>query len=174
MPSTDATPIAAGKARYALAALRLSLGLIFAWAFFDKAFGLTFTTPSDGGWLGEGGNPTKGYLSSSYGPLEDLFKAMAGNAVVNVLFMAGLLGIGLSLTSGVAVRLGGWAGVAMVLMMYASHPIPWADPHTNHPFIDSHIVEACALALIALTASGDTWGLGRWWRSKAPNARWLH
>lgn len=162
-----------GKSRYALAALRIALGLVFLWAFFDKAFGLTYTTPAGAGWFGEGGSPTKGYLSSSFGPLAEPFKAMAGNPVVNVLFMAGLFGVGVSLTFGVAVRLGGWSGVAMVLMMYASHPAIWAEPHGTHPFLDDHIVQACALALLALTPSGDTWGLGTRWRARTSKVKWL-
>ena len=161
------------KAKYALAALRIFLGLIFLWAFLDKAFGLTYTTPASNAWL-DGGSPTRGYLSFSYGPLADVFREMAGNGLVDFLFMAGLFGVGVTLTFGVAVRLGGWGGVAMVLLMYASHPIPWAEPNSTHPFLDTHIVEAAALALLALTPSGDTWGLGPWWRSKTPKMAWLH
>ena len=167
----DPTPTQ-GKARYALAAARIILGLTFLWAFLDKLFGLTYSTPAASSWL-KGGHPTKGYLGSSFGPLGEMFKGMAGNAVVDVLFMAGLLAVGLSLTFGFAVRLGGWSGVALVLLMYASHPVPWANPHATHPFLDEHILEAAVLALIALTAAGDTWGLGRWWRQKTGKWAWL-
>lgn len=159
-------------AAYALAATRLTLGLIFLWAFLDKLLGLRHTTPPERAWL-EGGEPTRGYLSSSFGPLEDLFHAMAGNALVDTLFMLGLLGVGLALTLGIAVRLGGWAGVAMVLLMYASHPVPWMEPNGTHPFLDEHILEAAALALVALTTSGHTWGLGRWWEARTRKWPWL-
>lgn len=174
--TTSNSSTLSSNARYALAALRLSLGLIFLWAFLDKTFGLTWNTPSGSGWLfGSGeGSPTKGYLSSSYGPLGNMFQAMAGNAVVNWLFMLGLLCVGLCLTFGSAVRFGGLNGVLLVLLMYASHPAPWADPHGTNPLIDTHIVEACALALVALTPSGDTWGMAKWWRANLPaNAKWL-
>ncbi|HUR24922.1 MAG TPA: hypothetical protein VM327_02780 [Candidatus Thermoplasmatota archaeon] len=165
--------VVARPAAFALAASRLVLGLIFLWAFLDKLFGLRYTTPPERAWL-EGGEPTRGYLSSSFGPLEDLFQGMAGNAVVDVLFMAGLLAVGLTMTLGIAVRLGGWSGCAMVLMMYASHPVPWMEPNGTHPFLDEHILEATVFALIALTNSGDTWGLGRWWRAgPAKRAAWL-
>src|SRR5688572_23363522 len=117
-------PFAVAKpASYALAALRLALGLIFLWAFLDKLFGLRYSTPPERAWV-EGGEPTRGYLSSSFGPLDEMFKAMAGNAVVDTLFMLGLAAVGISLTLGIATRLGGWAGMAMVLLMYASHPTP--------------------------------------------------
>jgi len=161
--------VVAKPAAYALAALRIVLGLIFLWAFLDKLFGLRYATPPERAWI-EGGEPTEGYLGTSYGPLGDVFQAMAGNTVVDALFMFGLLAIGLSLTLGMATRLGGWAGMAMVLLMYASHPIPWAPENGTHPFLDEHITEAAAMALIALTNAGDTWGLGRWWRVRT--ARW--
>jgi thiosulfate dehydrogenase (quinone) large subunit len=168
--SVMAAPVQVTRpALYALALLRLTLGLIFLWAFLDKTFGLEYSTKPGNSWL-DGGHPTQGYLGSSYGPLEGLFHAMAGNAVVDVLFMFGLLAVGLSLTLGFATRLGGWAGFAMVLLMYASHPIPWAPANGTHPFIDDHVTEAAAMALIALTNSGDWLGIGRWWLSKT--AKW--
>lgn len=159
-------------ASYALASARIVLGLVFLWAFLDKTFGLRYTTPKDRAWL-EGGHPTQGYLSSSFGPLGDVFQAMAGKPVVDVLFMLGLLGVGVALTLGVATRPGGWAGFAMVLLMYLSHPMPWADPNGTHPFLDDHILQAAVLALIALTAAGHTWGLGAWWDRVTAKATWL-
>ncbi len=163
----------ARPAAYALAALRIALGLIFLWAFLDKLFGLRYSTPPERAWL-EGGEPTRGYLGSSYGPLGDMFQAMAGNAVVDALFMLGLAAVGVALTLGIATRLGGWAGMAMVLLMYASHPVPWASPNGTHPFLDEHITEAAAMALIALTNAGETLGLGAWWRSKTAKWPLLH
>ena len=168
-----APPVTVAKpAAYALAALRIALGLVFLWAFLDKLLGLGYTTPSERAWI-RGGEPTRGYLSSSFGPLGDLFKEMAGNAVVDALFMFGLAGVGVALTLGIATRLGGWGGMAMVLLMYASHPVPWMEPNGTHPFLDEHITEGAALALIALTNAGDTWGLGAWWRTRVAKRPWL-
>lgn len=160
-------------AHKALATLRIVLGLIFLWAFLDKNFGLEYTSTTS--WMfGTGdGNPTKGYLGGSTGPLADVFKDMAGTPLVNWLFMLGLLCVGLSMTTGAASRIGAFGGTAMVLLMYISHPVAGAEPHQNHPFLDEHITEAAAFVLLALTPSGDTWGLGTWWRSKV-KATWLH
>ena len=169
MARVDVAP----PASYALGAARLVLGLIFLWAFLDKAFGLRYTTPPERAWT-EGGEPTRGYLSSSFGPLGDLFKSMAGNGVVDVLFMLGLLAVGVALTLGIATKLGGWAGVAMVLLMYLSHPTPWADPNGTHPFLDQHILEATVLALVALTNAGHAMGLGRWWERRTAKWPWMH
>lgn len=168
-----AEPVTVGRpANYALAFTRIVLGLVFLWAFLDKLLGLNYTTPSSRAWV-EGGEPTRGYLSSSYGPLEGMFEAMAGNGLVDFLFMMGLLGVGVALTLGIATRLGGWAGVAMVTLMYLSHPAPFADPNGTHPFIDSHVIEGGILALLALTNCGATWGLANWWNAKVKSA-WLH
>ena len=168
-----AAPVQVARpALYALALLRLVLGLVFLWAFLDKAFGLHYTTTDANAWL-DGGHPTKGYLGSSYGPFEKVFKAMAGKAVVDFLFMFGLGAVGTALTLGIANKLAGWGGVAMVLLMYLSHPIPWAPAHTTHPFLDDHVTEAAALGLIALTNAGDWLGLGNWWRTKTAKWPWL-
>jgi thiosulfate dehydrogenase (quinone) large subunit len=162
----------AAPASYALASARIILGLIFLWAFLDKLFGLRYSTPPERAWL-EGGEPTRGYLSSSFGPLEDLFQSVAGNALVDAVFMAGLAAIGLSMLLGVATRLGGWSGAAMVLLMYLSHPTPWAEPNGTHPFLDEHILEAAVFALIAFTMAGSTWGFGRWWAQRTAKWPWL-
>jgi thiosulfate dehydrogenase [quinone] large subunit len=164
--------VVARPAAYALASARLVLGLIFLWAFLDKLLGLGFATKSANAWV-KGGHPTQGYLSSSFGPLGSMFKGMAGEPVVDVLFMAGLLAIGLTMTLGIAVRLGGWGGFAMVLLMYASHPVPWMQPHGSHPFLDEHILEAAVFALIAMTDAGHTLGLGRWWQARVKGRTWL-
>jgi thiosulfate dehydrogenase [quinone] large subunit len=102
-----------------------------------------------------------------------MFKAMAGNAVVDVLFMAGLLAIGIAMVFGLANRLAGWGGFAMVLLMYASHPVPWMDPHGTHPFLDEHILEAAVFALIAMTDAGHALGLGAWWQRRTARSAWL-
>jgi len=153
------------RAARLIASIRIILGAIFLWAFLDKTFGFGYTTPSSRAWL-EGGNPTQGYLGSSFGPLDGLFHAMAGNVLVDFLFMLGLAGVGIAMILGIGVRVGGWAGFAMVLLMYLSHPAPWAEPNGTHPLLDNHVLQAAAFLLLAVTPSGDTWGLGRWWKAQ--------
>ena len=101
-PETHALPSAAG---YALGATRIAFGFYFLWAFVDKMFGLGFATPAERAVV-NGGSPTTGYLSGVEGPLAGFYNAMAGNAFVDVLFMAGLLGIGLTLMLGAGARTG--------------------------------------------------------------------
>lgn len=163
------------SARWSFAGLRAALGATFLWAFLDKLLGLGYATPAGRGWV-DGGSPTKGYLSSSFGPLGAAFEAMAGHPAVDALFMLGLLAVGLSLTVGFLTPVGGWSGVAMVLLMYASHPAPWAEPHGTNPLVDDHVVQAFALAAVAVTHAGTTLGLDRWLQravARHPRAAWL-
>lgn len=149
---------------------RIAIGLVFLWAFFDKLLGLGYSTPADRAWI-RGGNPTQGYLGSSNGPFGEMFQAMAGNTVTNLLFMAGLLAVGIALTLGIAVRLGSFAGALMMLLMYLSHPI-WAATPATHPFLDDHIVYALVLIVMAYTHAGHTLGLGATWSQTPLVKRW--
>ena len=85
-------------------------------------------------------------------------RALAGQAWVDWLFMLGLLGIGISLLLGVAMRLGTAAGALMYAFMYAA-----VLPLENNPVVDDHLVGVIVMAVLALGAAGTTWGLGRWW-----------
>ena len=101
---------------YIWSALRIGLGIIFLWGFFDKLFGLGFNTPPDQSWLA-GSSPTFGYLNfATYGPFAGLMKGMAGNPVVDLLYMAGLLLIGLSLILGIGVVVAGDAMAAAIFL----------------------------------------------------------
>ena len=55
------------------AALRISLGWVFLWAFLDKAFGLGHETAHADAWI-RGGSPTKGFLAfGAAGPFKGLY-----------------------------------------------------------------------------------------------------
>src|SRR3954453_9735239 len=102
--------------RYVAATIRLSLGWTFLWAFLDKTFALGHETgvdPATGAtdyfgpaaWI-HGGSPTKGFLGfATEGPLAGFYQNLAGNPVVDWMFMLGLLGIGLALMLGVGMRI---------------------------------------------------------------------
>ncbi len=172
----SATPPSTSAFDRALAALRIGFGLTFLWAFFDKLLGLGFSTGSitdeagtrtgidffakDGAWL-NGGNPTKGFLSfgvPAHNPFHSMFNSMAGDAWVNVLFMAGLLAIGVTLTFGIGMRLGTAAGALMYLFMWAA-----SLPLATNPIIDDHMLGLISMIVLGLSTAGMTWGLGRAW-----------
>jgi thiosulfate dehydrogenase [quinone] large subunit len=156
-------------ARRTLAVLRIMFGFTFVWAFLDKVFGLGFATPGEKAWI-RGGNPTKGFLSSSEGPFAGFYHAIAGNAVINVLFMLALLGIGLALVLGIGLRIAAVAGSLLYVMMWAV-----VLPLTTNPIIDDHLLGAVTLIVFPLVGAGATWGLGQWWTSQGfvQRNRWL-
>lgn len=141
-------------------ALRLSLGWIMLWAFLDKTFGLGFSTAPEMSWL-SGASPTTGYLQfAPDGPLAALFNSLAGNPVVDWLFMLGLLGVGAALLLGMGMRVASVAGSVMMLLIWLS-----ALPLENNPFIDQHIVYI--LILIGLydePAAHSKFSLAQWWQ----------
>lgn len=125
--------------------LRVVMGFIFLWAFFDKVFGLGFATTAEKAWI-HGGSPTAGFLSFGVkGPFIEIFHSLAGVAVVDWLFMLGLLFVGLTLIFNKYVKWGCLAGSLMFALMYLSLLFP-----ENNPIIDEHIVYILVLALIAI------------------------
>lgn len=176
---TGAPTTASTGLRRALATLRIAYGITFLWAFLDKAFALGFHTGAitdpetgartgidffakDAAWF-NGGSPTEGFLAFGVpadNPFKETFNSMAGDTWVNWLFMLGLLGIGIALLSGVAMRIATAAGALMYALMYAA-----SVPLENNPVVDDHLVGVIVMVVLALGAAGTTWGLGRWWNS---------
>ena len=153
----------------ALAVLRVTIGFYFLWAFLDKVFGWSYHTPSANAWI-HGGSPTKGFLNGvAVGPFQSQFHAIAGAPWVDWLFMAGLLGIGVAVIAGVAVRISTVSALVMLAGMWLAE---WPPAHldntgavtgSTNPFVDDHIVDGLVLIVLALTYAGTTWGLGRIW-----------
>ncbi|MEU9383129.1 hypothetical protein AB0D38_20005, partial [Streptomyces sp. NPDC048279] len=142
---------------YALASLRLLTGFVFLWAFLDKTFGFGYATPAGKGWI-DGGSPTKGFLGSvAAGPMESTFHSWAGDTWADWLFMLGLLGVGLALVAGVALRLAAVAGTVMMALMWiaewppAKHLSDGSLSMSTNPFADYHVIYALAMIVLALT-----------------------
>jgi thiosulfate dehydrogenase [quinone] large subunit len=163
------------------AVVRIVMGLVFAWAFVDKTFGLGYATPGERAWL-DGGSPTKGFLGNlDHGPLAGMFRGWAGAWWADWLFMLGLAGIAVALLLGVGLRLAAGAGTLMMLLMWAAE---WPlDRFTDageptmstNPLLDYHVVYALVLIWLAVVAAGRVWGLGRTWAALGVVARnpWL-
>ncbi|HEY7925887.1 MAG TPA: hypothetical protein VIG86_00530 [Candidatus Dormibacteraeota bacterium] len=151
-----------------LLGLRVAIGFEFLWAFFDKTFGLGYATSSAHAWV-NGGSPTTGFLSGvNVGPFQGIFNGIAGSGVVDWVFMLGLLGVGLALILGVALRPAAIAGAAMLLLMYAAS-WPFATigggqtTGSTNPVVDDHIVSTMALVVIAALAAWSVGPLSRRW-----------
>ncbi len=174
-PAATTAPIAAemtaAKSYSWLSLTRILLGWIFLWAFFDKLFGLGFATKSGHAWV-DGVSPTTGFLKfATKGPLADFFGGLAGSAVVDWLYMLGVLLIGISLLLGIGLRVAGRAGALMMILFYLAALWP-----ANNPFADDHIVYL--LILLAIGAWPDLfggWGGHHWWKrqSLVQRFRWM-
>lgn len=152
-----------------LIGLRLAVGFEFLWAFFDKTFGLGYSTPSAHAWL-NGGSPTKGFLSGAIGPFGDFFHSIAGAPIVDWLFMLGLLGVGVALVLGVAVRPAAFFGGLMLALMWFAVWVPASTAAgqptgSTNPFVDEHIVGIFALVAVAALVTWSGGYLGRTWSS---------
>lgn len=162
-----------GGARRVLAALRMGMGFVFLWAFLDKLVALGFATGrlegggidffAQGGAALNGGSPTFGFLSfGSRGPLASFWQGVAGDGWVNWLFMGALLGLGVALLLGIGLRAAAVGGAVLMVSMWSVALLP-----ENNPFLDDHLIYALVLVVLALTAAGNTWGLGaRWSRTR--------
>lgn len=155
-------------ARWWLILSQLSIGFVFLWAFLDKVFGWGYSTPSTQSWL-NGGSPTKGFLSHvSAGPLVSTFHSLAGNVLVDWLFMLGLLAVGAAFMVGVALKPAAIAGTVMLVMMWAAE---WPPAKTGsagptmstNPIVDYHVIYALILLVVAWVSAGAPWGLGKRW-----------
>ena len=69
--------------------------------------------------------------------------------------MLALLGIGLALTLGFAMRLVAGAGALLYVMMWTV-VLP---PENNH-VLDDHLLGTLTLVVLALLSAGSTWGHG--------------
>jgi len=150
------------KSRYVWAVARISLAWVFLWAFLDKTFGLGFATAGEDAWV-NGGSPTFGFLNfgTDGKVFHDFFAGLAG-PVADWLFMTGLLGIGVALLLGIAMRIATASGAVMLGLMWAAQL-----RLENNPFMDDHIVYAIVLIGLAVFGAGRYLGLGRLWERTA-------
>lgn len=168
--------VTSSLARQVLAALRIMFGLTFLWAFFDKLLALGFATGrsvdpktgqevldrfGDAAWI-NGGSPTLGFLKfGADGPLKGFWNSVAGQWWADWGFMIALLLIGVAFTFGAGMKLAGWGGLILYVLMWTV-----ALPPANHPFLDEHLLGGVTMLALALLYAGDTWGLGKWWSTK--------
>lgn len=122
------------KGEYCLAVFRIMVGWIMLWPFFDKLFGLGFQTPNGSGVI-DGVSPSSFVTFVTGGILKDFYDSLAGNQFIDIIFMLGLLVLGITLILGIASKLTTIAITAFMLIMYSLYL-----PPKDNPFIDYHII----------------------------------
>src|SRR4051812_50161554 len=106
--------VTSSAARMALGALRITFGLTFLWAFFDKLLALGYSTGVDdkgavdrfgpAAWI-NGGSPTEGFLKfAADGPVKDFYNSIGGTWWADTLVILGPLAPRLNLTVGFLIR----------------------------------------------------------------------
>lgn len=158
------------KAQRWFGVVRIVFGLQFLWAFFDKLFGLGYSTTAAKSWL-EGASPTAGFLKAGVsGWFASFYHNLSGIAWVDWLFMLGLLLLGIAFLFGIGMRLATWGGVVMMALMWSAN-----FPPKNNPIIDDHFIYALTFIGLAAANSGDSYGFGKKWKETAlvRSAPWL-
>ena len=104
----------------------------------------------------------------------DIYAPLTAPAIAPILtFLVswGHLLIGLSLVSGLLVRVSGWFGVALLLTYWTAHmDFPYIETHVNF-ILDYHIVFATLTAWLAVVNAGRVWGLDGWLAGRMPVRR---
>lgn len=157
--STQEDIVSRPGVRKVLAVARIVIGFTFLWAFLDKFFGLSYSTPAEQAWI-DGGSPAQGFI----GGIDNFAAGFFGifqNGFGDALFMLGLLGIGAAMIVGAGLRIAAVGGTLLMIFMWLA-TFPVAGAATN-PILTSHWHEALLLVIAAMTLAGDTWGLGKWW-----------
>lgn len=132
-----------------LGILRIALGFIFLWAFIEKVPDVL-----------SGISPAYGFLANeTSGPFASFFQSLAGNVLVDFLYLAGLCGVGVALILGIGIRIASVSGTLMMLLIYLA-----ALPPEHNPIIDEHIIYALLLLLFVPLQAGQPFGLGKWWQ----------
>jgi thiosulfate dehydrogenase [quinone] large subunit len=176
LPAVNETAIVTtATGRRTLAVLRIATGFIFLWAFLDKTFGLGYSTPRAAAWI-NGGTPSQGFLKSPavVGPFKPFFAAIA-SPTTDILFMIGMIAVGVAVILGIGLRISAVAGTIILLFMYLAEWTFGPNAASTNPVVDYHIIFALSLIVVAALSAGDAWGLGRTWKrlSVVQNHRWL-
>jgi len=190
--STDGTVVLDDRGRVrvpragavVLALLRIGLGLLYLWAFVSQGFGITyantdksapagasidygwhFDVDTSRGWISSGfsHSPTAGYVDSMHGPLAFIPQDLP-TGLDDFGWMFAIGGLGVALTLGIGMKIAGWGGFALNLLIWFS-----SFPPTSNPLLDGeHMAFALSLLLLMFLHAGNYWGLGRWWSARTP------
>lgn len=146
------------KGRYLLAVFRILLGWIMIWPFFDKLLGLGFATPRGSGMI-DGGSPSSFVTWITGGIFKGVYESLAGNPAIDIILMAALLVLGMTLTLGFASKLSTLGMTAFLLVMYTI-----VVPPTDNPVIDDHILLAVGMLAVYLLGGFERLSINEKWK----------
>ncbi len=152
---------------YLLGLLRIFYGFEFLWAFLDRFFGLGIATAPEASFL-SGAKQTEGYLmfvTNPESPFAFIFNGpdallLELGGLVDLMYMGMLLIGGITLISGIGVRIGGLSTALFFFSVWLS-----AFPPEFNPFIEEHFLQMWILLFFAISSSGYWLGLGERWHN---------
>ncbi|MES2953465.1 MAG: DoxX family membrane protein [Patescibacteria group bacterium] len=135
--------------KYALFALRITLGWMFFYAGITKVL--------DSSWS------AAGYLAGakSFPALFAWFASPSVIPVTNFLNAWGLTLLGVALLLGIAVRLSSMLGVLLMTLYYLT-ALDFPFPNAHSLLVDQHVIYSAALFVLATFHAGRVWGLEEW------------
>jgi thiosulfate dehydrogenase [quinone] large subunit len=144
---------------YMLAVFRILVGWIFLWPFFDKLFGLGFQTPAGNGFA-DGVSPSSFVTFVTDGIFAGFYSSIGGNLFVDILMMAALIGVGVTLMLGFASKVSTVSAIAFLVVMYTL-----CVPPTDNPIIDYHIILCFGLLATLFLGGFDRLSVNEKWKS---------
>lgn len=156
-----------------VALLRIAVGIIFLWAGLEKLLSpeawtaagfLKFGTAGTLAWPFVTGTPAEGTV---FNPTHDFWVGLAGNAAamqaVNVLVVAGEVGIGIALILGLFTRFAGAMGTLMMLLFFVA---AW---DFAFGIVNQHLAYALICATLTGIGAGRYYGLDAVLAPKVPH-----
>jgi thiosulfate dehydrogenase [quinone] large subunit len=151
--------------RVLIFSLRVSLGWVFLWAAIHHF--------NDSSYVG-------GFLShtKTFHPIYGAIAQSSALPAIAFLVEYGHLLIGLSLISGLLVRVSGPFAIMLMVFYWTAHmDYPYID-NINNLIIDEHLIYALALGYLMVRRAGHVWGLDGWVANLSlsrqnPSLRWL-
>lgn len=118
-----------------------------------------------------------GYLGSAQGFLKQFYLLLANESiigVIDVMNIAALIVVGLTLLLGFYEKLGALVGIGLLLMYYFAHPpFPWLQQFNvegNYWFINKNLIELVACMIIFQFPTGQFFGLKRLFNKNKANS----
>jgi len=129
------------------------------------SYGWHFSYNAHLGWITSGfaHSPTGPFIGSTHGPLAFIVQDLP-TGLDDFGWMFALAGLGVALTLGIGMRIAGWGGFALNILIWFS-----LFPPNGNPLIDGeHTAFAFSLLLLMFLHAGNRFGLGRWWETHTP------
>jgi thiosulfate dehydrogenase [quinone] large subunit len=114
-----------------------------------------------------------GYIASAQGPLKPLFQLLASEPVlglVDILNIAALVVVGITLIVGIYEKLGALIGIGLLAVYYLAHPsFPWlmqVNVEGSYWFVNKNLIELAACLVLYQFPTGQYFGLSRVFKNR--------